>query len=94
MTYLIPFNEWSKERIAKGKKHCTSRHTKYRNDPRVLVILPKLPWSIIREYFWRDEGAESPKELQRVIENIYKRAVPDNELFFVHYMDFKRGEKK
>ena len=84
----IPFNNWSKERIKLGYKKCTSRHKRYPKDKRVTLISPKLPWWFIREIFWDDEGAESPEELQKVIENIYKRKVPDNEEFYVHFGDF------
>jgi hypothetical protein len=85
----IPFNEWSKERIKINGKCITSRHRKYSNDPRVEWISPKLPWWFIRKFLWKYEGAKSPEELQEVINNIYKRFVPDFEEFFVHYGDFK-----
>lgn len=84
----IPFNAWSKDKIAKGIKECTSRHKRYPNDSRVKWISPKLPWWFIKSYLWMDEGAESPDDLQRVIEEIYKREVPDNEEFYVHFGDF------
>ena len=89
---LIPFNAWSRERIARGVKHCTSRHKRYAGDPRVTWISPKLPWWFIRTYLWEVEGAESPEELQSVIDGIYKRPVQADELFFVHFGNFK--EKK
>jgi len=85
----IPFNSWSKERIEKGVKKCTSRHKKYLNDKRVTYISPKLPWWFIRTYLWEPEGANSPEELQEVIEKIYKRKVPDDEVFYVHFGEFK-----
>lgn len=90
MTNEIPFNEWSKERIEQGRKFCTSRHKKYSNDPRVVCITPKMPWHIIRTFFWKLEGANSPGELQRVIEGIYKREVPDDENFYVHFGEFRK----
>ena len=85
----IPFNDWSKERIVLGKKKCTSRHKKYPFDKRVDFILPALSWGFIKKYFWRLEGATSPGELQTVIEEIYKRVVPDDEMFYVHFGKFK-----
>jgi hypothetical protein len=85
----IPFNDWSKERIEKGMKICTSRHKRYPNDPRVTWVSPKLPWWFIRKYLWKQEGATSPEELQEVIEGIYKRVVPDEEEFYVHFGGFK-----
>lgn len=84
----IPFNDWSKERIEQGKKICTSRHKKYWKDLRVTWISPKLPWWFIRTYLWKEEGANSPEELQAVINSIYKRIVLDNEEFYVHFGDF------
>ncbi len=85
----IPFNNWSKERIKQGRKDCTSRHQKYPNRNGVDYITEKMPWWVIRKYLWRLEGADSPEELQKVIEEIYKRKVPDNELFYVHFGDFR-----
>lgn len=89
MTETIPFNAWSKERIDAGKKFCTSRHKKYPDDPRVYFITPKMPWGVIRTYLYEAEGATSPEELQSVIEDIYHREVKDDELFFVHFGNFK-----
>ena len=86
---IIPFNTWSKQRIREGRKTCTSRHKRYPKDPRVLLITPKLPWGIIKELYWEQEGADSPQELQNVIEEIYKRKILDSEEFYVHIGDFK-----
>lgn len=86
---LIPFNYWSKQRIKEGRKLCTSRHTKYSKDSRVKWISPQLPWWFIRTYLWQPEGANSPEELQQVIEEIMKRPVPDDELFYVHFGNYK-----
>ena len=85
----IPFNEWSKSRIVNGSKHCTSRHQRYPADKRVTWISPKLPWWFIRTYLWEAEGASSPIELQEVIDSIYKRKVKDDELFYVHFGNFR-----
>lgn len=84
----IPFNAWSKERIRQGRKFCTSRHKRY-VDERVLFIVNDIPWWFIREHLWKVEGADSPGELQAVIEDIMKRHVPDDELFNVHIGDFR-----
>lgn len=89
----LPFNAWSKERIRQGRKFCTSRHKRYPDDPRVFQILPQMPWHIIRDYLYTLEGADSPEELQEVIEGIMKRHVPDNELFYVHVGDFRGADK-
>lgn len=90
MAQMIPFNAWSSERIAQGRNTCTSRHKKYLHDPRVTKI-QKLTWGYIRENLWKQEGANSPEELQKVIEDIYKRKVPDDEIFYVHFGNFKEG---
>jgi len=84
----IPFNTWSKQRIAQGRKICTSRKKMY-SDPRVTYISPLLPWWFIRTYLFRPEGADSPGELQAVIDNIFKRHVEDSEEFYVHFGNFK-----
>jgi len=85
----IAFNAWSRERIQQGRKFCTSRHKKYLDDKRVHHISPQMPWGIIRDYLYGLEGADSPEELQQVIESIMHRHVPDDELFHVHFGDFR-----
>jgi hypothetical protein len=82
----MKFNTWSQKRIAEGKKRLTSRRDAYINDPQVQYISPALPWWFIREFLYRDEGAESPDELQRVINQIFRRPVRDDELFHVHVL--------
>ena len=84
----IPFNKWSKNAIKKGHKFMTSRHKKYTQDNRVKSILPKTEWGFIRDTYWYIEGAESPEELQEVIESIYKRKVEDTEMFYPHIGDY------
>lgn len=87
---IIPFNDWSRERIKEGRKFCTSRHTKYVDDIRVEYITEKLPWDTIKRLFWQPEGANSPEELQEVIKKIYRRPVDGTEMFFVHFGDFRK----
>ena len=89
----LPFNGWSRERIGQGRKVCTSRHNRYSDDKRVVWISPKLKWEFIREYLWQLEGANSKEELQEVIEDVYKRRVPDDELFYVHFGNFQEEKK-
>ena len=89
----IPFNGWSQEKILQGKKHCTSRHKKYPNDKRVTWISPKLPWWFIRTYLWKEEGADSPEELQKIINEIYHRTVPEDEGFYVHFGKFEKSKE-
>ena len=85
----IPFNDWSKERIAEGRKICTSRHKKYLHDDRVTYITPKLPLWFIKKYLWRDEGAYHELELEKVMFDIYGRHIPNDEMFYVHFGEFK-----
>jgi hypothetical protein len=87
--FNIPFNEWSKEKIKQGRKICTSRHKRYSKDKRVTFITPKLPFWFIKTYLWKPEGADSPEELQKVVENIYGRRVPEDETFYVHFGNFR-----
>jgi len=85
----MKFNEWSKIRILAGIKTITSRKTPHWNDPDVAFILGKLPWKIIRDRLYIPEGAESPKELQEVIDKIFARRgypVADDEEFYVHVL--------
>lgn len=89
MSNRIPFNDWSRERINQGRKFCTSRHKRYSKDERVFQILPRMKWGIIRDNLYTLEGADSPEELQTVIESIMKREVPDSELFYVHFGDYR-----
>jgi hypothetical protein len=48
--------------------------------------MPPLPWWFIRRFLYRDEGAESPEELQRVINQIFRRTVYQDEMFYVHIL--------
>jgi hypothetical protein len=89
----IPFSKWSEERIKTHKKSCTSRHKKYSHDNRVLWISPKLPFWFIKKYLWKDEGANSPEELQEIVNEIYGRIVEPNEMFFVHFGNFEKANK-
>lgn len=89
MSLEVPFNNWQWERIFAGKKKITSRHKQYKKDERVDYIV-RLPWFVIKKYLYGLEGAESPHQLQIVINNIYEREVPDDEMFYVHFMDFKK----
>ena len=83
----MKFNKWSQSRILAGKKTLTSRTKKHENDPDVLHIFGPLPLWFIKTYLYRDEGAESPEELQRVINQIFRRVVKDDRLFYVHVID-------
>lgn len=80
------FNAWSQERIKRGTKRLTSRRESHADDPDVLYVVGPLPWKFVREFLWRDEGAVSPAELQKVIEDIFHRPVKDDEMFHVHVL--------
>lgn len=82
----MKFNAWSKKRINNGTKSITSRRVQHLNDPDVYAIMPPLPWWFIRRFLYRDEGAESPEELQSVINAIFGRTVEVHELFYVHVL--------
>jgi len=86
----MKFNEWSRIRIEAGRKTITSRKEPHYHDPDVLFILGKLPWGIIRDRLYICEGADSPRELQEVIDKIFARRgypVADDEEFYVHVID-------
>ena len=86
----MKFNEWSMERIRRGTKTITSRKKKHLNDPDVLYVFGPLPWWVIRDYLYIQEGAESPEELQEVIDKIFARRgypVADDEAFYVHVIE-------
>lgn len=83
----LRFNSWSKKRIREGNKFATSRKHLY-DDKRVLFAIP-LPWKIIKTYFWIIEGAKNPEELQKVINQIHRRKVEDDEIFYFHVGDFR-----
>lgn len=86
----MKFNKWSMKRIKEGTKTLTSRKNRIYGDPHVAGIVGPLPWWFIRQFLYRDEGAESPEELQRVINQIFRRDVGELEEFFVHVID--RGQ--
>ena len=85
----MKFNERSRVRIESGRKVISSRKKPHWNDPDVAFILGKLPWGIIRDRLYLPEGADSPKELQEVIDKIFARRgypVADDEEFYVHVL--------
>jgi hypothetical protein len=82
----MTFNEWSKARLADGRKRLTSRFVP-KEDECVVDVVGPLPWGFIRDFLYRDEGAESPEELQTVIEDIHGRHIEDDEVFYVHVID-------
>ena len=82
----MKFNAWSRKRLELGTKRLTSRRTDQEADRDVEYVVGPLPWGFIRDFLWRDEGAESPEELQRVINQIHRQIVPDDKMLFVHVL--------
>ena len=81
----MKFNAWSKKRIRNGTKTLTSRKIRC-SDPAVYCSFGPFPWWFIKRFLYRDEGAESPDELQRVINQIFRRTVAEHERFYVHVL--------
>lgn len=82
----MKFNQWSKRRRALGVKRLTSRNTPHYDDPDVLYVVGPLPWKFIRDFLFRDEGAVCPEELQRIINQVQRREVPDDKELYVHVL--------
>lgn len=82
----MKFNAWSQKRRELGVKRLTSRKEDHTDDPDVKYRVGPLPWGFIRDFLWRDEGAVCPLELQRVINQIFRRVVDDDEQFYVHVL--------
>ena len=90
----MKFNRWSKQRIADGSKRLTSRREPHHADPDIISVVGPLPWWFIKTYLYRDEGASSPAELQRVINQIFRRTVEEHEQFFVHVIRRYQNDKE
>ena len=88
MTEKIPFNKWSKERIEQGRKICTSRTRKWKDDRVYLII--QLPLGIVKEWLYREEGANSPEEFEKVWRSIFRGNFNSERIVFVHFGDFKK----
>ena len=85
----MKFNAWSRERIRQGKKIISCRKKPHHNDEDVYCVLGPVPWGVIRTYLFEEEGADSPFELQEVIDHIFARRgfpVDDEELFYIHVL--------
>ncbi len=89
-------NQWSKTKLELGVKRITSRREAHTDDPDVDYIVGPLPWKFICEYLYREEGADSPEELQEVIDKIFRRTgktVEDMRPFYVHVFTKEALEK-
>ena len=75
MEIMIPFNDWSKERLRAGKKTCTSRRKPYGKigdtftvdgSQYVLIDVMQAKLSDIAEHWYSFEGCNSPDEFKQV----------------------------
>lgn len=83
----MKFNAWSLKRIREGKKTLTSRSKRHDNDPDVCYIVGPFPLWFICNYLYRDEGAESPTELKKIINQMWRRDVDFQQMLYVHVLD-------
>lgn len=86
----MKYNSWSLDRIRKGRKLLTSRTKKHYasdKDPEVLAVFGPLKWWFIKAFLYKGEGADSPEELQRVINQIFRREVAPHREFYVHVIN-------
>lgn len=93
---IIPFNDWSKERLSQNRKSCTCRTKKYGdvgdcftiNGGRyLLTYVGKTSLGFITKYFWGLEGANSPEEFIEVWNGIHprKKYNSDTIVWFHHF---------
>lgn len=78
----VPFNDWSRERLAAGDKTATTRTSRYgRPGDRFevegsiyeLTHVLKLPLVIVAEHFYEQEGCEESAEFVEIWEDIHPR---------------------
>jgi len=87
----LKFSEWSQDRIDAGVKHTTARSKPQPDDPDVLFMFTKpIPLGIIKKYFYIEEGASSPEELQKKVNQIWRREVPEDRELFLHVLKPKK----
>ena len=95
----LKYNKWSMQRIKDGAKTITSRKTKH-DGVEIADVVGPLPWYFIRDHLYRSEGASSPAELQRIMNQCQRRIVDDDDMFYVHIisprmiMKFTEGDKE
>jgi len=96
MEISIPFNDWSKARLAAHCKRATSRYKKYGNVGDEFIVdgykyqielVIKLPLWLISEELYKSEGCVSKKEFIDVWEQIHKRRGlrPFDEVWYHHF---------
>ena len=94
----IPFNAWSKDKLRKGIKHSTFRYKQYGQpgdtfeaEGKTYIIIgfkTKTGEDLIRDDF-KDEGAQSPEELEQVLNGICRGKFNPKKIGIVHLF----GEK-
>ena len=82
----MKFNAWSRKRLDNGTKRITARRTPHYDDPDVKYVVGPLPVKFILDFLYRDEGAESPEELQRVLNQVQRRKVPGDLMLYIHVL--------
>ena len=91
---IIPFKQWSKERLKEGKR-ATSRTKIYGkvddsfvvdNLKYAIVGVVKLPIIFIINHLYSIEGAESSSELEKVFKDIFKNK-PLPYWMYVHFFE-------
>lgn len=98
MKIFIPFNEWSKERLANQTKKATSRYRKYGNVGDTfevddceyqLELVIKLPLWFIAEELYLSEGAKTIKEFIDIWKDIHQRKGyrPFDEVWYHHFKE-------
>lgn len=79
----IPFNEWSRERMRRGKKTATSRTKRYGEvgdwfevdgQRYELIYVTRSCLDTIKKWYYRWEGCKTPEEFVEVWESIHRRA--------------------
>lgn len=86
----LPFNKWSQERIAQGRKICTSRSRIY-HDPRVKFIIMSIPLKLVKKYLWKEEGADSPEEFEKIWRSIHRGKFDPEKKVYTHFGNFKEN---
>lgn len=102
-TINLPFNKWSKERLATGQKVCTSRTKQYGNpgdkfyveNEHILKEILKFPLWFVKDFLWYQEGANSPEEFEEVWCSIHpnKKFVNDQTVY-THFFTNPQGHPK
>lgn len=80
--FRVPMNDWSVERLEQGRKTATTRTERYgepgdrfeaAEQTYELTHVVEVPLAVVAEYFYSEEGAESPDEFVEVWNDIHYR---------------------